>query len=97
MKEEKDERPFSELSRAERREKARKLLFGGNSNEYMGNIWGWRFSLFSFIGLALVGLLAFYGIYTGKIDTQKLQEEDTSIFQPVTPQRPASGVKDTLK
>lgn len=97
MANEKDERPFSELSRAERREQARKMLFGNSSDEYMGNIWGWRFSLFSFVGLLLVGALAFYGAYTGKIDmNQQLRESERSSFQQQPLERPKTGVKDTL-
>lgn len=98
MEKEDDERPFSELSRAERREKARKLLFGTYKDEYLGNMWGWRFSLFSFIGLVLVGLLALYGVYTGKIDPQKMKEESaTSVFESPQIERPQQGVKDSLK
>ena len=98
MDQEKDERPFSELSRAERREKARRMLFGAPPEGYMGNIWGWRFSLFSFVGLALVGLLALYGVYNGKIDTQRLKQESSqSIFQVAPPTEQNQGVKDTLK
>ena len=59
-----DKRAFIELSKKERRDKARKLVFGDFKDEYMGNIWGWKFSIISFIGLLLVGGLAFYGIYT---------------------------------
>lgn len=98
MKEEKDERTFSELSRTERRAKARKLLFGDAPDEYLGNIWGWRFSLFSFIGLVIVGLVATYGIYTGKIDTNELNKEGgESLFQSPTYTRPNHTVNDTLK
>jgi hypothetical protein len=98
MQKEDDERPFSELSRAERRAKARKLLFGTDKDEYIGNMWGWRFSFFSFIGLVLVGLLAWYGIYTGKIDAEKMKEDSgTSIFQTPEIERPNSAVKDSLK
>ena len=41
MPQEDDKRTFSELSKKERREKARKLIFGEFKDEYMGNIWGW--------------------------------------------------------
>ena len=98
MQKEDDERPFSELSRAERRAKARKLLFGTEKDEYIGNMWGWRFSTFSFIGLILVGLLAFYGVYTGKIDPQKIKDDSaTPVFQTPKIERPHQAVKDSLK
>jgi|VirMetMinimDraft_7_1064189.scaffolds.fasta_scaffold81185_1 hypothetical protein len=98
MKEEEDKRPFIELSRKERRDKARKMIFGDYEDEYLGNIWGWKFSRFSFIGLALIGGLAFYGIYTGKIDLQKLNEtEPSSVLESPKPYPDKRLVKDTLK
>lgn len=98
MEKEDDERPFSELSRAERRAKARKLLFGTDKDEYLGNIWGWRFSAFSFIGLILVALVTLYGVYTGQIDPQKMKEDSgTSVFVSPKIERPNQAVKDSLK
>lgn len=98
MKKEEDERPFSELSRAERRAKSRKLLFGTTKDEYLGNLWGWRFSAFSFIGLILVGLLALYGVYSGNIDPNRMKEESaTPIFANPGTKRPNQVVKDSLK
>lgn len=98
MEKEKDKRPFIELSRKERRDKARKMVFGDFKDEYLGNIWGWKFSKFSFIGLALVGSLAFYGISTGKIDLQKLdREEPSSVLENPNPFLNKTPVKDTLK
>jgi hypothetical protein len=98
MEKEEDKRPFIELSRKERREKARKRIFGDYKDEYLGNIWGWKFSKFSFIGLTLVGGLAFYGIYTGKIDLQKLNEEEpASVLEHPNPYLDKTPVKDTLK
>lgn len=98
MKKEEDERPFIELTRKERRDKARKMVFGEFKDEYLGNIWGWKFSSFSFIGLALVGLLALYGIYTGKIDLQKLDKEESStVLENPNPYLEDKPVKDTLK
>lgn len=98
MEKEEDKRPFIELSRKERRERARKKIFGDYEDEYLGNIWGWKFSRFSFIGLALVGGLATYGIYTGKIDLQKLNaEEPSSVLVNPNPHLDKVPVKDTLK
>ncbi len=98
MKKDEEERPFSELTRAERRAKARKLLFGTDKDEYIGNMWGWRFSFLSFMGLIVVGLLALYGVYTGKIDPQRMKEESaTPLFQTPQIERPHRAVKDSLK
>ena len=71
MSNSKDERPFSELSRKERLDKARELIFGKHNNEYMGNIWGWKFSLFSFIGLLIIAIVAYFAIKSGRIDPYK--------------------------
>ena len=79
----KDDRKFIELSKEERKEKSRKLLFGDYKDEYLGNIWGWKFSLISFIGLLIVGALALYGIKTGKIDLEQLDKEQPSIFSTI--------------
>jgi hypothetical protein len=98
MKEEDDKRSFSELSKKERREKARKLVFGDFKDEYMGNIWGWKFSMYSFVGLVLVGSLAFYGIYTGKIDLSKAEEDAAnSVLQNTNPYLQKATVNDSLK
>lgn len=98
MPQEDDKRTFSELSKKERREKARKLIFGEFKDEYMGNIWGWKFSMFSLTGLFLVASLAFYGIYTGKIDLQKIEDDSPeSVLQNANPHLQKSDVNDTLK
>jgi len=98
MGKEEDKRPFIELSRKERRDKARKMVFGDYEDEYLGNIWGWKFSRFSFIGLALIGGLAFYGIYTGKIDLDELNKnESNSVLENPKPYLEKTSVKDTLK
>ena len=98
MKEEDDKRSFSELSKKERREKARKLVFGDFKDEYMGNIWGWKFSMYSFVGLVLVGSLAFYGIYTGKIDLSKAEEDAAnSVLHNTNPYLQKATVNDSLK
>ncbi len=97
MDKEDDKREFIELSRKERREKARKMIFGDIKDEYLGNIWGWKFSFFSLIGLLLVGGLALYGIQTGKIDLQKLEEDSpSSVFENANPHLKKEVVKDSL-
>lgn len=98
MEKEDDQRPFIELSRKERRERARKIIFGDYKDEYLGNIWGWKFSTFSFIGLILIGGLAIYGISTGKINLQKLDNDSpSSVLQNSNPHTKKEAVKDTLK
>lgn len=91
----KDDKKFIELSKEERKEKSRKLLFGDHKDEYLGNIWGWKFSLISFIGLFIVGALAFYGIKTGKIDPEELDKENPSIFSTMQ-ERQTDSKKDSL-
>lgn len=98
MEKEDDKKEFIELSRKERRARARKLIFGDFEDEYMGNIWGWKFSFFSLIGLLLVGGLAMYGIYTGKIDLKKMKEDNqSSVLQQHNPHLEKTPVKDSLK
>ena len=87
MSDKKDERPFIELIRKERLNKARQLVFGDQKDEYMGNIWGWKFSLFSFIGLLIIGIVAYFAIKNGRIDPYK----EEPIFQnKVIEQRPTN-------
>ncbi|BDS12918.1 hypothetical protein [Aureispira anguillae] len=98
MEKEDDKKTFIELSRKERRARARKLVFGDFKDEYLGNIWGWKFSFISLIGLILVGGLALYGISTGKIDLNKLDNDSpSSVLQNSNPHLNKAAVKDTLK
>ena len=93
-----DKRAFIELSKKERRDKARKLIFGEFKDEYMGNIWGWKFSIISLIGLLLVGGLAFYGIYTGKIDSEEfIKDNESSLFENSNSHLQKEADKDTLQ
>lgn len=74
------EKPFSELSKEERRARVREYYFGNAKDEYMGNIWGWKFSIFSFFVILLFSALALYGIYTGKIDMKEVHKQEQRIF-----------------
>lgn len=66
---------FSSMSRKERREKALDMVFGEDRKQYMGNIWGWQFSVISLVGLLLVAAVMFYGVAIGKIDLEKQRLE----------------------
>lgn len=46
----------------------RKKLFGDPKQERPGNIWGPKFTLFSFFGIVVTGLFVFYLSYTGQVD-----------------------------
>jgi hypothetical protein len=97
MPKEDDKRDFIDLTRKERRDKARKLIFGDFKDEYLGNMWGWKFSFISFIGLLLVGGIALYGIYTGKIDVSNQgNDARSSIFQNTNAHLEKQAVKDSL-
>ncbi len=89
---------FSKLSKKERRDQARKLLFGDYKESPTGNIWGKKFSLFSLIGLSFIAVLAIVAVQTGRIDPQNL-EEDSSYFylEKAESERQKELVKDTLK
>jgi len=82
MRKKKEEEEFINLSRKERLKKAREMIFGEFDGEYMGNIWGWRFTMFSLVGLLLVGSLAVYGVMTGQIDPNEVDEDAPSLFSP---------------
>ena len=86
---------FSSMSRKERREKALDMVFGEDRKQYMGNIWGWQFSLVSLIGLLAVTAFMFYGVATGKIDLEKqrLEAQPSKQIQ----QNSHHHMKDTTK
>lgn len=69
--------PYEGMSRKERREAALDQVFGKNRKEYMGNIWGWKFTYFGLVFLLAVFAFAAYGVWTGKIDLKKQQFEAT--------------------
>ncbi len=90
-----DEVEFSKLSKKERRIAAQKLLFGEFEESERGNIWGKKFSLFSLIGLTIVGIVAIFAVQTGKIDPQNLPADEPSFYQKMLERDQV--VKDTLK
>jgi hypothetical protein len=84
------------LTRKERREKALDQMFGKDRKDYMGNIWGWKFSILSLIGIVAVILLATVGVMTGNIDLeqQRLETNPGRLLEETRMQAPN---KDTLK
>jgi len=59
--------PEEKLSKEELDKKAMEILFGKNIKSYNGNIWGWKFSMISLIGLILIFSFAIIGVLTGNI------------------------------
>ena len=57
--------------RQEMREKAMDMMFGKNRQQFEGNIWGWKFSMISLIGLLLIVLFAGIGVATGNISLEE--------------------------
>lgn len=57
----------SKKRKAEMKEQAMDMMFGKNRHQYEGNIWGWKFSMISLIGLLLVTSLVAIGVATGNI------------------------------
>jgi hypothetical protein len=78
MKKREEKIDWSKLSPEERKAKKQELkaaamdqMFGKNRDQYVGNIWGWSFSLFGLAVLILIGGLAVYGIRTGQINVDE--------------------------
>jgi uncharacterized membrane protein len=44
------------------------MMFGKNRHIYAGNIWGWRFSIISLLGILLVVVFMIIGIMSGNIN-----------------------------
>ena len=59
--------PEKKLSKEELDKKAMEILFGKNIKSYNGNIWGWKFSMISLVGLLLIFGFALVGVLTGNI------------------------------
>ena len=86
-----------------KREELYTKIFGVRRGEYLGNIWGWRFSIISLIGLLIVGGIAIFGIATGRIDweeqiyrkpSEELEKQRSSINKIDSI---STNAKDTLK
>lgn len=84
------------LSKQEMRKKAMDQMFGKNRKEYMGNIWGWKFSILSLIGILVVIGFAAIGVMTGNIDLEK-QRIETNPTKQLEQTRLPQQNKDTLK
>jgi len=51
----------------EMKDQAMDMMFGKDRHQFAGNIWGWKFSMISLIGLLLVASFAAIGVATGNI------------------------------
>ena len=63
-----DSKELARQKRKENQEKAMDMMFGKNRHIYAGNIWGWRFSIISLIGILLVVVFMIIGIMSGNIN-----------------------------
>ena len=63
-----DSREQSRQKRRENQEKAMDMMFGKNRHVYAGNIWGWKFSIISLIGILIVVVIMIIGIVSGNIN-----------------------------
>ncbi len=71
---------MGQLSRQERRERALDQIFGANRNEYMGNIWGWKFSLFGFVFILFAAIFAYVGTKRGLITWEQDPKDNQLLF-----------------
>lgn len=73
------------------KKKDRIKLWDDWDGEYVGNIWGWKFSFFG-LGLIICMLLFMFFRY------QSLEVKPDNIFQPNTvKEQPVSTAKDSIK
>jgi uncharacterized BrkB/YihY/UPF0761 family membrane protein len=63
-----DPKELARQKRIENQEKAMDMMFGKNRHIYAGNIWGWRFSIISLLGILLVVVFMIIGIMSGNIN-----------------------------
>lgn len=63
-----DPKELARQKRMENQDKAMDMMFGKNRHIYAGNIWGWRFSFISLIGILVVVILMIVGILSGNIN-----------------------------
>ncbi len=62
-----DRKEQAKKKKQENYDNAMDMMFGKDRHQYAGNIWGWKFSILSLIGLVLVACIAMIGVATGKI------------------------------
>ncbi len=70
-----DPKENARQKRIENREKAMDMMFGKNRHLYAGNIWGWKFSMLSLIGISAVIIFMVIGILTGNINLNNQVQE----------------------
>lgn len=98
MNDKKSQDEQNKINKKAQKEKAMDEIFGPNRGEYLGNIWGWKFSFISLIGILLIGMLAIYGKVTGKIDfDQQMIQKPSEHIKQNSPHFNKSLVKDSLK
>jgi hypothetical protein len=78
--------PEKKMSKEELDKKAMEMLFGKNIKSFNGNIWGWKFSMISLIGLLLIFGFAMIGVLTGNI----------SFDEQIKNAKEAKSVKNTI-
>ena len=57
-----DPKELARQKRMENQEKAMDMMLDKNRHIYAGNIWGWRFSIISLIGILVVVIFMIIGI-----------------------------------
>ncbi len=50
------------------KELSKRLTNEEDNDEYIGNMWGWKFSLFGLFLIVFMSALTWYGHKTGKVD-----------------------------